>query len=303
MGATRVAIGGLEHRLLPEAWLNGFLFTYATSVLRRGFLLGRMSPVGFWYYFPLAILFKTPLGILAGWLSALVGGVWLLRRRSFDTWWTVACVVVPAAIYFASSMRTHMNIGIRHVMPVYGFACVACGVAGATMIRRWGRPAMVIAVLLLLATAAETALAAPNYIAFFNVAAGGSRGGIRLLGDSNLDWGQDLPMLAEWQQSHPRQALYLSYFGTVDPAFYDIRYQPLPGNYMFGPSSGEVTIHAPAVVAISASHLQDIGAMHMDNRYAAFRDRQPTAVLGGTIYLFEVPDAATADEITRLIKR
>ena len=52
----------------------------------------------------------------------------------------------------------------------------------------------------------------------------------RLLTDSNLDWGQGLIALRNYQQQHPNEALHLAYFGSVDPALYGIRALPLSGH-------------------------------------------------------------------------
>lgn len=94
----------------------------------------------------------------------------------------------------------------------------------------------------------ETLAGYPDYLAFFNLPSGGSRGGLSLLGDSNLDWGQDLPALADWQRQHPEPTLYLSYSGTADPAAYGIRYINLPGGYPYGPPPQSP--RQPGVIAI-----------------------------------------------------
>ena len=60
----------------------------------------------------------------------------------------------------------------------------------------------------------------PNYLAYFNEAAGGPSRGWRWLVDSNIDWGQDLPLLAKWQREHPDRPVHLKYFGTVEPELY-----------------------------------------------------------------------------------
>jgi hypothetical protein len=137
---------------------------------------------------------------------------------------------------------------------------------------------------------AETLAAFPNYVAFFNAAAGGSRGGIRFLGDSNLDWGQDLKLLAQWQQDHQNQTLYLAYFGLADPAYYGVTYRNLPGSYQFGPPYEPP--RAPGVVAISATHLQ--GIYQEDDMLRVYRTigqrLEPIEVLGGTIYLYDALD-------------
>jgi hypothetical protein len=76
----------------------------------------------------------------------------------------------------------------------------------------------------------EATLYAPQYLAYFNELTGGPAGGNRVLADSNLDWGQDLPRLAAWQRRHPEAApLSFSYFGTSDPVRYGVHAEPLLG--------------------------------------------------------------------------
>jgi hypothetical protein len=135
--------------------------------------------------------------------------------------------------------------------------------------------------------AIATLAAFPDYLAFFNVASGGERGGLHLLSDSNLDWGQDLPQLAAWQAAHPDRKLYLSYFGTVDPAHYGIRYTNLPGGYALGPPPAEP--REPGVIAISATNLQGVFSQDVREYYEQLRGVEPFDVLGGTIYLYEWP--------------
>ena len=127
----------------------------------------------------------------------------------------------------------------------------------------------------------------PDYLSFFNAAAGGSRGGIALLGDSNLDWGQDLKSLATWQQTHADTPLYLAYFGLADPHAYGIRYTPLPGGYHYDPKPDWP--HGMCTVAVSATYLQ--GLLIDPELYELFYKRlattPPSEVLGGTIYIYE----------------
>src|SRR5205823_1042556 len=138
------------------------------------------------------------------------------------------------------------------------------------------------------ALAVETATAFPNYIPFFNVACGGARGGIKLLGDSNLDWGQDLPLLADWQRRHPDRELFLCYFGSAEPEYYGIKYTPLPGSDAPRDLTDAKFPNRPGVIAISATHLQGI---YLDeplrNAYSLLSKQTPLDVLGGTIYLFD----------------
>ncbi|HEX3358203.1 MAG TPA: phospholipid carrier-dependent glycosyltransferase [Tepidisphaeraceae bacterium] len=293
-----------DHHLLPEAWTNGFLFTYQSTLQRGTYLLGNISDVGKWYYFPCAMLFKTPLAVLILVAILLARGVWrTIRRReqSADQWndrWAMICLWIPIVIYGFSAMRSNLAIGVRHVLPIYPFIYILMATALARWIEMRGRAIVVLASVLVIGLASESVLAWPDYIPFFNIACGGTRGGIRLLGDSNLDWGQDLPILADWAKEHPNTRLYLVYFGLADPAYYGINYTNVAGGYIYSPLQIE-RMDKPGVIAISASDLQGIyftGSTR--NWMQAFQKRKPLDVLGGSIYLYEwtPADAAAARE-------
>jgi len=140
-----------------------------------------------------------------------------------------------------------------------------------------------------LGLAAESFAIAPDYITFFNIAAGGQRGGLQRLGDSNLDWGQDLPLLADYVKDPQNvgAALYLCYFGMVDPQFYGIRYLNMPGGYELNPQAISPT--AGSIVAISATKLQGVYMTdELHEQYKAYMNVEPSVILGGTIYIYDL---------------
>ncbi len=277
-----------RHRLMPQAYLAGFLFTYGQSLVRPAYLLGHVSLTGWRTYFPLAMAFKTPVATLAA--VALAGGVAVARYRRVS--WTAVALALPAVIYLTAAITSNLNIGVRHVLPVYPLAFVAVGVVASR-----GPPRVVasLAVVFGLGLAAETAVAYPDLISFFNApSAAAGRGGFDLLGDSNLDWGQDLPAVVRWQREHPTEPLYLSYFGLTDPHAYGLRYVPLPGGYRYDrdrrrfPDPGR-----PCWLAVSVTNLQQFDQEDERLRpyYARLAARPPTAVLGGSIYLYRYDPA------------
>ncbi len=273
-----------KHRLVPQAWEAGLLFTYQSALIRPSFLNDQISNTGWWYYFPFVMLVKTPLATL---IAAFLAGLLVLRLR--PTSWTAIALAVPFLLYLLMAMRTNLNIGFRHILPIYPFAFIAIGWAASRALERFGRRAMIFSILLLLALSTESLSAFPNFIPFFNIAAGGSRGGFHLLGDSNLDWGQDLPLLLDWQKQHPQVPLYLSYFGLVDPTSYGIKYIPLPGGYHYDPKPAWPT--TPCVMAVSASYLQ---GLYVDPQlyqefYKPLARQHPIEILGGSIYLYAYP--------------
>ncbi len=260
--------------------------------------MGTISIVGAWYYFPCAMLFKTPLAvlILAGIL--LGRGIWRTIQQSNGEHQTRRGIIAlvswsprlwtPIVIYGFSAMRSNLAIGVRHVLPIYPFIYILMATALARWIETKGRKIVVIASVLLMGLAAESAYCAgPDYISFFNIVCGGARGGIRLLGDSNLDWGQDLPALADWQKDHLNTRLYLAYFGLADPAYYGINYTNVTGGYILSPLQLE-RMDRPGVIAISASDIQGIYFTGETREWMqSFQKRMPVAVLGGSIYLYE----------------
>ena len=100
------------------------------------------------------------------------------------------------------SLFTPLNIGYRHILPVYlpVFAAAGAGVWALGRRSRWGLLFMGVLLAGQIPTAARIY---PDYLSYFNPLAGGTRGGYRHLTDSNVDWGQDLPALAAWLRPIP----------------------------------------------------------------------------------------------------
>ena len=154
--------------------------------------MGERSERGFWYYFPATFALKTPLALMV--LLALAAraraGVTRLARASSCFLW------VPVAVYLALTLTRGLNIGHRHLLPIYPFLFVRGRPRGDAGVRGWRplagrgrRPAAAW-------YAVSVARVHPHYLAYFNEPAGGPANGYRLLVDSNLDWGQDLKGLA-----------------------------------------------------------------------------------------------------------
>jgi 4-amino-4-deoxy-L-arabinose transferase-like glycosyltransferase len=284
-----------NNHLLPQSFIRGFLYTYATTLYRTAFLCGNLSLRGWWYYFPLAMAFKTPLATLIA--LPLAAAAWLWPRRkifrdprsvlAWPRWWSLCALAIAPAFYTIMALRSHVDLGLRHIFPVYPFLFIFLGVAAADAYSRRPKIAGVVVALLALGLAAETFSASPDFLSFFNIAAGGARGGAFLLADSNIDWGQDLKSLADWRKSHPQGQLALAYFGTADPRHYGLHYVNLPGSQA---PDNQPTQNVPHVYAISVTFFQGIYITpDQHQQYLQFRKDQPAAILGGSIYVFNQP--------------
>jgi hypothetical protein len=241
-----------EHHLLPEAYLFGLAYARAESRERVAFLDGEESVEGWWRYFPEAFALKTPLAFLALLLWAVADGLRRTRGRSFDGWF----VALPALGFVAVSIVSRFNIGHRHLTPLYPLACVTIAPLASQLAARGVRRLALLALLGLCGV--SFLLATPGYLSYFNVAAGGTRGAMHHLVDSNLDWGQDLGRLSTWMDRHGVPEVDLAYFGTADPRAYGIAFRKIAFFFDFYPELPGVRLESGRVVAISATLLQGL---------------------------------------------
>ena len=152
---------------------------------RPSFLAGSYSSFGRWHYFPLAFLLKTPLALL----GLFLGGVGLcIRRRRLFALDGEAFVILPIVVFLAVSMTSTLNIGLRHILPIYPFVIVAAALGAETVSKSGGTRGRVVVGLALAAAAVEFASVYSDNLAFFNLAVGGPHNGFHYLADSNIDW-------------------------------------------------------------------------------------------------------------------
>jgi hypothetical protein len=286
--SVRLLLAANDHHLLPQSSLSGLIGVFAWSRGRVAFLCGQSSVIGWWYYFPLAMTFKTPLATLIalGFAAVIVAK----RKRPPDARaaWKLAVAVIPPLLYMAYAMSSRVDVGIRHIFPVYPFLFILVGIAASIACNRHGKSAAIIATLFILALAAETGFAFPNYIPFFNLAAGGPRNGFHLLSDSNLDWGQDLPDLAQWQRQNPNRQLFLCYWGSADPRYYGIRYVNLTASD--APPDQIAPSPLPAAYVFSAAALTQPSFRKLYNPLLnTLEKRPPTTILDGSLYIYLNP--------------
>lgn len=252
-----------DWHLLPEAFLYGFAFVVQFAKERGAFFNGDYSLTGWVSFFPFAFLVKTTLPLLI----LLAAGTAAATRASWGEFKAgrVAAVftrlrpLTPLAalfvVYWVTSLASHLNIGHRHILPTYPVLFIAAG-----WLARWldlRRPLAAALVLgLVIWHAGESLRARPNYLAYFNQLVGGSENGWRHLVDSSLDWGQDLPALETWLETHNHgKKVFLSYFGAGDPAYEGIVATALPTLPEVGPPQKWQPLTA-GVYAISATMLQ-----------------------------------------------
>jgi len=252
------------HKLLPEAYLYGFAFTSKSAMFRPAFLDGQWSATGFPWFFPRAFLYKTPIPILMLLIATGVAGYFRWRSALRDRCsWIIAHDLASLSplwalvlVYGLFSLTSHLNIGHRHLLPIYPAVFVVCGACAYFLHARLTMT--IFAGTMLCWQIGESALLRPDYLAYFNQIAGGPKNGYKHLVDSSLDWGQDLPALRLWLSQHSDDLgtgpLYLAYFGTALPQRYGIEARLLP----FDRSAPKLARLEPGTYCISATTLQQV---------------------------------------------
>jgi 4-amino-4-deoxy-L-arabinose transferase-like glycosyltransferase len=269
-----------------QPWFAGLQrFLELAQAGQPAFFLGEYSYQGWWSYYLVAFLIKTPIGSLI--LVAVSLFLWRsgrpLERRD------AVFLLLPVLVILAVTAQAKVNIGLRHILPIYPFLFVlASRLATVGFRRRWLAPALIGVPLSF--TVVSSLSVAPHHLAYFNEIIGGPDRGYRYLADSNLDWGQDLKGVKAYMDREKLPIIYLSYFGSAPPSYYGIRYQYVPGAWPleWPPPADQVPDEAPRkILAISANNLQDVFTRY-NPLFHWLRPRTPVAKIGHSIFLYDL---------------
>lgn len=273
------------------AELTGWLAGLARA--ETPYLLERFSAQGWWYQWVVVLGTKLPLPMLL--LIGLAAVLVLAQRPSAHD----GEIVLPGVVYLAAVSAIPLAPELRTLLPLLALLCLFVGSLGRGPLELgWLRPAL--AGTLIAALFAQSLLIYPNYLAFFNLIAGGPDNASRVLSGSNLDRGQDLPGLAAYLEQRNAGPIYLSYFGEADPAYYGINYLALPSPSPLPPGTPVAEFYplnpAPGLYAISATNL--VGASPgLGDTFSYFRNHEPVERVGNSIYIYQVfPETLPSSE-------
>ena len=277
----------LASYLVPTYYLFGVYnielhnhFGHATS------LLGQYNDLGWWYYFPVAFALKTTIPFLLLAIVALGWSVWRFVRRDWRFLW----LVVPVGIYLAISLTSHINIGIRHFLPIYPFLFIAGGALLAQLLQARRLLGISVLIVLLGWMSFEAMRTFPNYTPYMNQLASGHPHWY-YLSDSNVEWGDDVNALADYLKARGETKVSAALSaGWSTLGRYGVDYLDMVS---LPPDKTPETRY----VAIGASFLNGsvipgdenvVGRRSFErtNLFARYRDRKPEAVFGNSIYLF-----------------
>jgi hypothetical protein len=269
---------GRAIRILPEAYLFGITDVLRQNILHATYLLGRQYDHGLWYYFPIAFSVKTSLPLLC--LLAAAGFAFARYRENRRE---MLFLLLPAIFYFGFSLSSGLDIGVRHILPVYPlFICFAA--AGACMLARRAAKAWIAIIALLAFAGADAARTFPNYISFSNELWGGTNNTYKVLSDSNVDWGQNLKQIRSFIAAHGVKTCWIAASGTPDVALATLPCHLLPAPYQWIEHPIDdipTTINGTVFVSNEALPSEYPGV------YDAIVKTKPSAVIGGATFVYD----------------
>ena len=291
---------------------------YATGILmvnqrsiggNTTFFLGEVRNYAWKKYFPVVYAIKEP---LAFWVIVISVFMYLgtkfkipnskfkiLSLRSWiKNYFTEFSMLLWIAIYWYLSIRANLNIGVRHLLPTYGFVFILLAGQLTKIIRNskleitnYKTKIKVIPILIFVLLGwyvTENIRVYPHYLTYFNQLAGGPSGGHRYVVDSNLDWGQDLKRLTTWVEKNSVDKIYLDYFGWADPSYYlkgksvwinSEKYRSAKDFLAENPDGGYITVSASFYM----------GSREKPEKSYAWLDAyKPIAVIGNSIFVWEI---------------
>lgn len=218
--------------MFPADFYKGLFLVSRHGLGGHGsFLLGQTSNTGWWYYFPVAIFYKTPIPFFIFLILAIV---FTKRLKSKDQFDEVVLICAPI-IFLGLSMFSKADLGLRHVLPIFPFLAVYASKSINLIKFKFGICTSQVACsllfgILILWYLFSSLSSYPNYLSYFNEFAGGPNKGYQILGDSNLDWGQDIFRIKKYLDEHKITDGYILYpwDGNEALRYYGINLKPMP---------------------------------------------------------------------------
>lgn len=284
-----------RYRVLPESYLYGLADVMDVADSSSSYIFGKVYRHGVWFYFPAAFAIKSTVAFLALLLLAAAA----VATRKWSHWREMLFLTIPVALYMAVAMSSGLNIGHRHILPIYALLCVTAAGGAWVLVERNRRWRFAIAALLLF-HAVSSARAFPTYMAYANECLGGPSSTYKYLTDSNTDWAQQLKATKRYLDSRHIKDCWFAYFAqtVVRPSYYGIPCKELPtisSIWLGGVEPVPPAIDGPVLISAGTLSGYETGPGPV-NPYDAFQKLRPTAVIEHGIFVydghFEIPLAS-----------
>jgi hypothetical protein len=286
-GAERhVYLALARWHILPESYLYGLVDVRLTSDSFSTYIFGKVYAHGVWFYFPAAFIIKSTAAFMG--LLLLTGFAIATGRLRAGR--EISFLTIPPVLYLVIATGTGLNIGARHILPMYPFFAVLIGGAALALAHRDRRWAYVVG-LLLAWHVVSSARAYPDYIAYSNEFWGGPTNTYKYLTDSNTDWGQQLKAVKKYLDNRGVKDCWFAYF--VEPSIhysaYGIPCKPLPtadSGWTRYQIDTPQTITGPLLISAGTLTGYEWGS-NVLNPYRQFQKLKPVAFIQDGVFVYD----------------
>jgi hypothetical protein len=294
-----------RHHLLPESYLYGLVDVVRVGTSMPTYIFGKLYAHGQWFYFPAILSLKWSMGVLGLLLLATLALVSGQVRRPREIFF----LAVPPMFYLAVAMASPLNIGVRHVLPVFPFAFLLAGAGAGWLIeqrRIWVWPVAC----LLLWHVVDSVRMFPNYMPYANILWGGPAHTHEYFSDSATEWGQDLKFVDAWVRQRGVTDCWIAHFPApfLLPSDYGVPCKLLPTlDTMYEQDIAlPAVVHGPLLISFSDLNGFEFGTK-VRNPYQALFERKPDEIIANGVAVFNgdfsLPDAAALEFVQQARKK
>ncbi len=282
----RVYLALARWHILPESYLYGLVDVRLISDSFSTYIFGKVYARGVWFYFPASFIIKST----AAFMGLLLLAGFAIATRQLRAAREVFFLAIPPVLYLLIAMGTGLNIGARHILPMYPFLSVLIGGAALALAHKDRRWAYVVGVLLTWHVV-SSARAYPDYLAYSNEFWGGPANTYKYLTDSNTDWGQQLKAVKKYLDNRGVKDCWFAYF--VEPSIhfsaYGIPCKPLPtadSEWTHDQIDTPQTITGPLLISAGTLTGYELGT-NVLNPYREFQKLKPVAFIQDGVFVFD----------------
>ncbi|MDR2707054.1 MAG: glycosyltransferase family 39 protein [Planctomycetaceae bacterium] len=244
---------------------------------------------GFWYYYLYAFFLKTPVGFQLLILVSIVAS--FVHKRYCSDFFSEMVLIIPFfVILILISSQTGFSVHSRYLLPLLPFLFVWTSQSALvfeekiTITKKFSWQLLLprgIVFCFIIWGIISSLSSFPHLMSYFNEIAGGSRNGSKYLLGSDVDWGQDVYYLKQWQRKHSEcRPLKITLSGTLPLEKTGIKYDgvvPKEG----GDETNVFTAIKPGWYAINVNNLYG-----NKKEYNYLRNKKPVARAGYSIILY-----------------
>ena len=255
------------------------------------YYLGTTGAAGSWTYFPIVYAIKEPLAYIILLFFAIFLAIKNSRKdfiSSIKNHPAETGMLIIIFVYWVFSIRSRLNIGVRHILPTLPFiyALTARQIAYWIQGEAWGKIKRAAIIFLILVWAVISVIFVyPSFLAYFNETVGGHNNGYKYVVDSNLDWGQDILRLSDFIEENNIKEIKMDYFSGA-PAEYYIKTAKINSYNRETPQKGWLAVSA--TIYSGACKGDKIPCSYNERAYTWLDSYKPVAKIGYSIFIYKL---------------